>query len=90
MMATRRSKTLNKYVRTHMRTYTVRCNKEYDADIIALLDKQPNVTGYIKAVLRAEAARRGFADLRVENKSRPINPAVGKFNPEYYPAGEDS
>lgn len=83
------SKAVSNYVKTHMRSYTFRCNNEYDADVIALLDQQPNVSGYVKAVLRDEAARKGFGDLKVENTKKPINPSVGKFNPEYYPAAED-
>lgn len=82
-------KAVSNYVRTHMRSYTFRCNNEYDADIIALLEKQPNVSGYVKAVLRDEAQRKGFGDLKTENKRKPINPNVGRFNPEYYPAREN-
>lgn len=84
---TGQSKAVSNYVKTHMRSYTFRCNNEYDADVIALLDQQPNVSGYVKAVLRDEAARKGFGDLKVENTKKPINPNVGKFNPEYYPDG---
>ena len=78
-------KAVSNYVSNHLRSYTFRCNNVYDADIIALLDQQPNVSGYLKALLREEAQKKGFGDLRVVNKKPPINPNVEKFNPEYYP-----
>lgn len=84
-----KGKAVISYVRNHMRSYTFRCNLNYDRDIITLLDQQPNVSGYVKALLRDEAERRGFGELKVENKKKPINPAVGKFNPEYYPGREN-
>ena len=81
-------KAVSNYVSNHLRSYTFRCNNVYDADIIALLDQQPNVSGYLKALLREEAQKKGFGDLRVVNKKPPINPNVGKFNPEYYPGAD--
>ena len=81
-------KAVSNYVSNHLRSYTFRRNNVYDADIIALLDQQPNVSGYLKALLREEAQKKGFGDLRVVNKKPPINPSVGKFNPEYYPGIE--
>jgi len=32
----------------------VRLNKKHDADILAHLAKQPNVSGYLKALIRAD------------------------------------
>ena len=84
----RNLKAVSNYVSNHLRSYTFRCNNVYDADIIALLDQQPNVSGYLKALLREEAQKKGFGDLRVVNKKPPINPNVGKFNPEYYPGAD--
>lgn len=63
-----------KYTRTHTKTYNIRCNREYDADIIAFLAEQPNVSGYIKSVLHRFAAEAGYGHLRVENNKPPINP----------------
>lgn len=67
-----------KYTRTHTKTYNIRCNKEYDADIIAFLDQQENVAGYIKAMLHRLAAGAGYGHLRVVNTKPPINPKAGK------------
>ncbi len=65
-----------RYQKKHLRSFTVRCNRVYDADIIALLEHQPNVSGYLKAMLHDKAAEEGFGGLRRENPSPPINPAA--------------
>lgn len=41
-----------KYQREKMKVYAFKLHKEYDADIIALLDAQENRQGYIKWILR--------------------------------------
>ena len=53
-----------KYVRERCRTYVLRCNRDSDADVIALLDGQPNKAGYLKALVRADVARRSDCDER--------------------------
>lgn len=42
----------------------LKLNRKTDADIIALLEKQPSKQGYIKAALRALIAGSGDYDLR--------------------------
>ena len=37
----------------------IRLNYKTDADILTWLDSQPNKTGYIKALIRADIAKRG-------------------------------
>lgn len=67
-----------KYTRTHTKDYHIRCNKKYDADIIAFLDQQANVAGYIKAILHRQAEQEGFGHLRVANTRPAINPKAGE------------
>lgn len=43
-----------KYVKEHQRSFTFRCHKENDADLIAFLEGKGNVSGYIKGLLRRE------------------------------------
>ena len=40
------------YMKTNCRAYRLQLNKEHDKDIIALLEQQTNVNGFLKAVLR--------------------------------------
>lgn len=39
-------------------SYSLKLNRRSDADIIALLDGQRNVQGYIKSLIRADIAAR--------------------------------
>ena len=64
MVTEAQAKASAKYVRERCRTYVLRCNKEVDADIIALLDEQPNKAGYLKALVRADGACRVDCDER--------------------------
>lgn len=41
-----------RYQRKNMKVYAFKLHREYDADIIALLDAQENRQGYIKWILR--------------------------------------
>lgn len=74
-----------KYTRTSTKTYVFRANLKYDQDIIALLEQQPNVSGYIKSVLRGIAAEKGLGDLRGERHSAGINPLTNMINEEFVP-----
>ena len=40
------------YMKANCRTYRLQLNREHDKDIIALLEQQTNVNGFLKAVLR--------------------------------------
>ena len=40
------------YVREKTRSFVFRCNKKYDADIIAFLESKGNVSGYLKDTVR--------------------------------------
>lgn len=55
-----RGRVVTAYIKRAQRTYTVRCHKVYDADIIGFLEQQPNVSGYVKSLLREKAAQAGF------------------------------
>lgn len=44
----------NKYIKTHMRRFTLQCHTVYDEDIIKLLESQENYNGYLKQLLRRE------------------------------------
>lgn len=43
-----------KYIKDHTRQYVIRCNKKTDADLIAKLDAQDNITQYIKDLIRGD------------------------------------
>lgn len=54
MATAAQTKAVVKYVKEHQRSFTFRCHKENDADLIAFLESKGNVSGYIKELLRRE------------------------------------
>ena len=53
-MALSRSEISSRYDATHSKTYSIKLNLEYDADIIAKLDTVPNRQSYIKQLIRQD------------------------------------
>lgn len=47
----------DRYNKAKTTTVLLRLNKSTDADIINALDRQPNKSGYIKALIRADIER---------------------------------
>lgn len=47
-----------KYHKSHGRAVPMWYHSEHDADILEQLDKQPNKSGYIKRLIRADIARK--------------------------------
>lgn len=43
-----------KYIKEKQRSFTFRCHKKNDADLIAFLESKDNVGGYIKDLVRKE------------------------------------
>lgn len=43
-----------KYIKNHMRRFTIQFHKDNEADVIEHLEKQENVTQYIKGLIRAD------------------------------------
>lgn len=48
-----------RYRKKTLRQYALRAHKEYDADIIAYLDSQENITGTLKRLIREDIKRNG-------------------------------
>lgn len=44
----------DRYDRVNTRKYGIKLNKHTDADIIARLDEQPSIQGYIKQLIRKD------------------------------------
>lgn len=44
---------ITEWQKENVKQYTIRLNKKYDADILAKLQKQESVQGYIKDAIRA-------------------------------------
>ena len=51
-------KASNKYNQENTKTYLIRLNKLYDADMIRWLDKQHNKSGYIKNLISKDIIRK--------------------------------
>ena len=47
------------YIKKHLRQYVIRANKETEADLVAWLDAQENVTQYLKGLVRADMKKEG-------------------------------
>lgn len=45
--------------RKDFKRYNLRMHKEYDADIIAMIEKQDNKQGYIKNLIREDMKKNG-------------------------------
>lgn len=54
MASPAQTKAVVKYLKEHQRSFTFRCHKENDADLIEFLEGKGNVSGYIKDLLRRE------------------------------------
>ena len=48
----------DRYNKAKTTTILLRLNKSTDADVISALEQQPNKSGYIKALIRADIERR--------------------------------
>lgn len=57
MTSPAQTKATVKYIKEHTRTFTFRCNKTTDADIIARLSAKDNVSGYLKELIRKDFTR---------------------------------
>lgn len=55
-MATQRSISQMRYDKQSSRHYGMKLNLKTDADIVAMLDKQPSFQSYVKALIRADIA----------------------------------
>lgn len=55
-MATQRSVSQMRYDKQSSRHYGMKLNLKTDADIVAMLDKQPSFQAYIKQLIRADIA----------------------------------
>lgn len=47
------------YIRTNCKQIKLLLNKEKDADIISYLEKQTNVNGHLKSLIREEIKKEG-------------------------------
>ena len=54
MVTSAQVKATTKYIKTHMRQFVLRCNNEYDADVIEYLEDSGNVTAELKRLVRKE------------------------------------
>lgn len=59
------------YDRANTRRINLKLNNKTDADIIAILEAQENIQGYIKTLIRADNSRTG---------SKPFRTAPGKYS----------
>lgn len=50
------NKATTKYVKTHMRQFVVRCDRERDSDVIEYLESCGNVTAEVKRLVREAIA----------------------------------
>ena len=53
-MAFDQTKYVEGYLKTNIKQVRVSLNKQYDADIIEWLKKQPSASGYIKRLIRED------------------------------------
>lgn len=51
MASPAQTKAVAKYIKEHMRRFTIQLNRKTDADMIAHLESVGNVTGYIKGLI---------------------------------------
>lgn len=50
---------IKRYQAANIRKIPLMINRKTEADILAFLEAQPNRNGYIKALIRADMAKRG-------------------------------
>jgi len=60
-MGSRRTETKARYDKANTRHFHLKYNLKTDADILAQLDKQSSIQGYIKSLIRADIAAHGGA-----------------------------
>lgn len=58
-MGNRKTEIKARYDKANTRRYNLKYNVKTDADILAQLDKQPSIQGYIKTLIRADIAANG-------------------------------
>lgn len=63
MATAAQTKATTKYIKTHMRQFVVRCNKEGDRDVIDYLEGCGNVTAEVKRLIREELARESLKNI---------------------------
>ena len=54
MVSDARIRATNKFIKEKTRRFTIQCHKEYDKDIIELLESKPNYNAYLKDLIRRE------------------------------------
>ena len=59
MMGNKKTEIKARYDKVNTRRYNLKYNLKTDADILAQLDKQPSIQGYIKSLIRADIAANG-------------------------------
>lgn len=59
MPTSAQNKATAKYIKTHMRRFTLQCNKETDADVIAYLEASGNYNKLLKQMIRDKIEKEG-------------------------------
>lgn len=57
MTSTAQTKATNKYIKNHMRRFTLQCNKETEADIIKFLESSDNYNQLLKELIREKISK---------------------------------
>lgn len=57
MVSTAQMNAVNKYIKGHMRRFTLQCNKETEADIIEYLESADSYNTLLKRLIREQIAR---------------------------------
>ncbi len=52
MASSAQVKATTKYIKEKQTTFVFRCHNDNDADLIAFLKSQPNVSGFLKSLVR--------------------------------------
>lgn len=72
-MPTKRSVSQMRYDKESSRHYGFKLNLRTDADIIARLNEQSSMQGYIKALIRADIAARKTPDNHLTERKEPTH-----------------
>lgn len=67
-MATKRSVSQASYDKVNTRQLRMKLNLKTDSDILAHLDAQSNMQGYIKSLIRADIAAHGSVPIEGESE----------------------
>ena len=67
-MATKRSVSQASYDKVNTRQLRMKLNLKTDSDILAHLDAQSNMQGYIKSLIRADIAAHGSVPIEEESE----------------------